>query len=104
MSSAYKGIARIVKPLLAAVFISASLAACDSNDDNDGMEGPDEGPDMPVMGTGTLDQLLAQGEDGEPANDGLDQVEADLLTRFGSEDGTPFPVSDTDTVQTLLGN
>jgi|GEM_PF-1982969 len=105
MSSVNSGSSRIVKPLLAALLISASLVACSSNDDDkDMVEGPDTGPDMPVIGTGTLDQLIAQGEDGTPVNDGLDQVEADLLTRFGSEDGMPFPVGDTDTVQTLLAN
>ena len=55
-----------------------------------------------MLGTATLDQVVAQPLNGEPINDGLDQVEADLLTTLGSPDSEPFSVSDADTVESLL--
>ena len=55
-----------------------------------------------MLGTATLDQVVAQPLNGEPINDGLDQVEADLLNNLGSPDSDPFSVSDEDTVESLL--
>ena len=54
------------------------------------------------LGTATLDQVVAQPLNGEAINDGLDQVEADLLNNLGSPDSEPFSVSDEDTVESLL--
>lgn len=50
----------------------------------------------------SLNQLAEQGADSQPVDDGLDQVQADLLVKFGSANSTPFPVTDRDTVKTLL--
>ena len=54
------------------------------------------------LGTATLDQVVAQLPNGEPINDGLDQVEADLLNNLGLPDSEPFSVGDEDTVESLL--
>ena len=72
-----------------------------SDIDVDG-DGDGDGNGDVMLGTATLDQVIAQPLNGEPINDGLDQVEADLLTTFGSSDSEPFTVNDDDTVESLL--
>ena len=71
-------------------------------EDTDVDGGGIEGGGGAILGTATLDQVVAQPLNGEPINDGLDQVEADLLTTLGSPDSEPFTVGDADTVESLL--
>lgn len=105
---------------LLVVLASLHLVSCNSNDDNDdpGVEGENPGGGAVPGGGGTpgggggtpggsgefqsLSQLSAKGADSDPVDDGLDQVQADLLSKFGSADSEPFPVADGDTVETLL--
>ena len=74
----------------------------DTDVDGGGVDGGGVDGGDAMLGTATLDQVVAQPLNGEPINDGLDQVEADLLTTLGSPDSEPFSVSDADTVESLL--
>ena len=121
MAVTLKGLKRPARTLLLAVTVATLVAACGSDDDDDDMSGNTDGDmdmDMDMngngdgddngdggdmsMGTTSLDALAAQDADSQPIDDGLDQVEADLLTTFGPADGIPFPVTDEDTAATLL--
>ena len=95
--------ARPIRTLLLIMTVVGLIAACGSDDDDDSPNGPTDvdGGDA-MLGTATLDQVVAQPLNSEPVNDGLDQVEADLLNTLGSPDSEPFTVSDDDTVESLL--
>lgn len=91
---------RLLRMSVLAVVVSAGIAACDSTSSSKSNTGGNGSGN----GKTTLDELSTQSQDSKPVSDGLDQVEADLLSRFGSADAAPFAVGDTDTVQSLLGS
>lgn len=87
--------------------LSISMASCGSDSKNTDPETDTDSevevPGGPEVGSfQSLSQLSAKIADSDPIDDGLDQVQADLLSQFGSADSDPFPVADGDTVQTLL--
>lgn len=87
-----------VRSLMVVVVTSCLLAACDSSNDS----GSNGNPSSPGANAVTLLTLSGQNQDSEPVDDALGQIEAELLSQFGSADSTPILVEDTDTVQTLL--
>lgn len=73
-----------------------TLVGCSSNDDSD----PDSVNGIP--GASTLNELVDRPANSLPINDGLDQVNADLLTLFGEADSTPILVDVDDTVASII--
>ena len=104
-----KNAVRPIRTLLLVASVASLVVACSSDDDDDDMAGGTDGEmnggmvdgEM-TLGTSTLSEVIAQPANGQPIDDGLDQVEADLLNQFGSPNSTPFPVAEDDTVESLL--
>ena len=102
-NASISGTARSIRTLLLIMTVAGLAAACGSDDDDDNPNaGTDGGGGDGMLGTATLDQVVAQPLNSEPINDGLDQVEADLLNTLGPPDSEPFTVGDDDTVESLL--
>ena len=74
----------------------ATLAGCSSNDDSDS----NNGNATPVAAT--LTDIVSRPADSRPIDDGLDQVNADLLTLFGEADSIPIPLDDDETVASFI--
>ncbi len=74
----------------------ATLAGCSSDSDSDS----DNGNGTPVAAT--LTDVVSRPADSRPVDDGLDQVNADLLTLFGEADGNPIPLADDETVASFI--
>ena len=96
--------------LKAILLVSMTLAiiGCDSDDDEntaaptgpDGM-GQDSGGEM-MIGTSSLADLVAVPLEGVPIDDGLDQVNADIMMLFGDMNGEPVSIDDGDTVGSVI--
>jgi hypothetical protein len=74
----------------------ASLAGCSSNDDSDS----DGNNGIPTAGT--LDDVVSRPADSRPVDDGLDQVNADLLRIFGDENSIPVALDENETVTSFV--
>lgn len=85
---------KLVITLLVATI--ASLAGCSSsnNSDSNGSVG--------TPTAGTLDDVISRPADSRPVNDGLDQVNADLLTLFGEADTVPAALDENETVASFI--
>ena len=102
IAASISGTARSIRTLLLIMTVAGLAVACGSDDDDDNPNAGTDGGGVVMLGTATLDQVVAQPLNSEPINDGLDQVEADLLNTLGSPDSEPFTVEDDDTVESLL--
>ncbi|ASJ70274.1 hypothetical protein [Granulosicoccus antarcticus] len=79
---------------------TVALAGCSSSSDDD-----DNGTDPGTGGnttTVTLDALVSSPANSQPADDGLDQVNADLLNAFGDANTSPLELDDNETVATFI--
>ena len=90
------------------IAVILSLAGCNSDDDSDPNDGsdptdgsdPDDNGEMPMAST--LDSVISQPANSQPVNDGLDQVNADLLTLFGDANAEPIALDENETVSTFI--
>lgn len=74
----------------------ALLAGCSSNDDSDS----DGNNGTPMAGT--LDEVVSRPANSRPVDDGLDQVNADLLSIFADANSVPVALDDNETVATFI--
>lgn len=83
-----------------AMAATVALAGCSSSSDDD-----DNGPDTDngnSATTVTLGALVSAPANSQPADDGLDQVNADLLNAFGDANTSPLELDDDETVSTFI--
>ncbi len=74
----------------------ASLAGCSSSSDSDS----DGNNGAPVAGT--LDEMVNRPANSRPVDDGLDQVNADLLNTFAEANSDPVSFDENETVVTFI--
>jgi len=101
--SYHTGIHKMQKIMITlGIAVILSLAGCNSDDDSDPTDGsdPDDNGEMPMAST--LDSVISQPANSQPVNDGLDQVNADLLTLFGDANAEPIALDENETVSTFI--
>jgi|GEM_PF-3468875 len=83
---------------------SLILVACDSSDDDDGMDppvGPGSGPGAALDVSGDFAMIAARGPADEPYAFDFPALETDLAMRFGSLNDEPLDIDDVEDAVTV---